>query len=941
MSRPTRRVIQRLPCPFPRCNQTFKTQYGRTQHINSKHTGFASASASHPTRSATDLNDQNQFDGEVEMLDGENVDGAEPMDTDTGRDDIPEAQLNRPPSVKGTKSFHPYLTGRPCDQDGVDLPDGTPPMPMPPAENAAAPFEDSTQFRIADFLFRKVEMSQGHIDELMELWTLTMLKHNDFGPFENHTAMNKLIDEIKQGSAPWKCFVTQVEPNLPPHAPSWQRDQYQIWYRDPDTVISNILSNPDFCTEFDASPYVHVGPDGKRRWCDFMSGNYAWKQSTRIYTDDPSTEGAMYVAIILGSDKTTVSVATGNVEYHPLYISIVPIGFLAIPKGDRKYDDDPVFRLFKKQLYHSSIAAILDSLKPAMTQPIVRLCPDGHYRRVIYDLGAFIADYPEQVLLSGIVSGWCAKCTALSTDLDGPGGRRSQELTEVLLEEYGGSDGHVLWHNYGIDENILPFTFAFPRADIYEILTSDLLHQVIKGTFKDHLVEWVGEYLVISEGKERAKAIMDDIDRRIAATPAFPGLRRFPQGRRFKQWTGDDSKALMKVYLPAVAEYLPEEMMQCLASFMDFCYLVRRTDFDEETLNQLETTIAQFHARRQVFITTGVRDSISLPRQHSLVHYRQHIINFGAPNGLCSSITESRHITAVKKPWRRSNRYNALSQMLLTNQRLDKLTALRAELASKGLVAPNHPPPPDPFDVESEDAGAVDEPILAEYLIYSILLIATLLERVYPRRLGRLAAYTHYPQLPLLTRRFLYDQLRGETDPPSDTIALDDCPEITSNVYVYHSAVASFYAPSDISGIRGMRRERIRCTPSWHKRPRHDCAFVVEDENRPGFSGMSAVRVLLFFSFTHDSVTYPCALVHWFKKHGQHPDKKTGLWVVKPDAIISVVHLDSLLRGAHLIPVYGSHLVPFKFDYAYSLDCFRAFYVNKYADHHSNEIVFS
>lgn len=56
----------------------------------------------------------------------------------------------------------------------------------------------------------------------------------------------------------------------------------------------------------------------------------------------------MLCPIILGSDKTTVSVATGNVEYHPLYLSIgnvhnsvrrahhnavVPIGFLAIPKG--------------------------------------------------------------------------------------------------------------------------------------------------------------------------------------------------------------------------------------------------------------------------------------------------------------------------------------------------------------------------------------------------------------------------------------------------------------------------------------------------------------------------------------------------------------------------------------------------------------------------------
>ena len=56
----------------------------------------------------------------------------------------------------------------------------------------------------------------------------------------------------------------------------------------------------------------------------------------------------MFVPIILGTDKTTVSVATGQNDFHPLYLSIgnvqnhirrahkdalVSIGFLPIPKG--------------------------------------------------------------------------------------------------------------------------------------------------------------------------------------------------------------------------------------------------------------------------------------------------------------------------------------------------------------------------------------------------------------------------------------------------------------------------------------------------------------------------------------------------------------------------------------------------------------------------------
>lgn len=59
-----------------------------------------------------------------------------------------------------------------------------------------------------------------------------------------------------------------------------------------------------------------------------------------------------------------------------------------------------------------------------------------------------------------------------------------------------------------------PFTTSFPRADIHELLSCDLLHQVIKGTFKDHLVAWVEDYLKLKHGKSAAAKIMSDIDRR-------------------------------------------------------------------------------------------------------------------------------------------------------------------------------------------------------------------------------------------------------------------------------------------------------------------------------------------------------------------------------------------------------------------------------------------
>ena len=210
----------------------------------------------------------------------------------------------------------------------------------------------------------------------------------------------------------------------------------------------------------------------------------------------------MLVPIILGSDKTTVSVATGHNEYYPLYLSlgsvhnnirrahrgaVALIAFLAIPKSkyrflkmrlatdyrstaDRAHTNDVQFRKFRRQLFHSTLSKILESLKPAMTTPEVVRCFDDHFRKAIYSLGPYIADYPEQVLLTCIVQGWCprycifrtclfvillillTRCTACKNDLDSGGGRRSREHTELLVTEF---ELGVLWEEYGLVGDIV------------------------------------------------------------------------------------------------------------------------------------------------------------------------------------------------------------------------------------------------------------------------------------------------------------------------------------------------------------------------------------------------------------------------------------------------------------------------------------------------------
>ncbi|KAJ3551631.1 hypothetical protein NM688_g4593 [Phlebia brevispora] len=881
--------------------------------------------------------------------------------------DLPPITIEDPQGVDTERQQGPELLdpeklySRPCDETGTFLDSASLRSHLPPAPDGIpgdwGSFGDRLTFELAEFLFKKEQMPQNNINHLLRLWAASLLPYGAAPPLADFEEMHAVIDGCSHGDAPWSAFTAAYRGPKPPNPPSWMTATYEVWHRNARVCARNMLSNPDFAKEFDTTPYREYDSKLERRYTNLMSGDWSWRQADK-YGADSIYHGAMLCPLVLGSDKTTVSVATGQNEYYPLYLSlgnvwngvrrahrnaIMVLGFLAIPKGEPKYD--------------------------------VARCPDGYWRRAVYTLGPYIADYIEQVLAANIVQGWCLTCPSHRTHLENmwDGSLRSREHTELLVQAF---DARTLWENYGLVDGLIPFTNDFPHADIHELLSGDLLHQIIKGCFKDHLVEWVNEYLVLTHGESEAQEIMDQIDHRIAAAPPFGGLRKFKQGRNFKQWTGDDSKGLMKARDPTLplCGFVPDDMLRAISTFMEFCYLVRRSVLTDSIIKRIEECIQDYHYYRESFRATGVRpDGFStLPRQHSVDHYPGHIRNFGAPNGLCSSITESKHITAVKKPWRRSNRYEALGQMLLTNQRLDKLSAARADFANRGmldgtcymevldtilngesnrgdLTVPDdgeYADEADSSDDSDTDSEAEDDVVVEGPRVLGDVSLGRTFEPYYPRTVQQLGIYIGVPHFHIYVLQFLYHQLNPDDDATSIPHRL--CPPVDSApVRVVHSARATFYAPSDLSGVGGMRRELIRATPSWRKGPpRYDCIFAEKDPSLPGFRGLHAARVRLFFSFQSQGVSYPCALVQWFTPVGEEPDPLTGMWIVEPDTdvggsrLYGVIHLDTILRAAHLLPLFGDAILPPNFESSWSLDAFRSYYINKFADHHSHEIAF-
>ncbi|KAI0352294.1 hypothetical protein OH77DRAFT_1561893 [Trametes cingulata] len=378
-------------------------------------------------------------------------------------------------------------------------------QPSTPSESDWSPYNSRLQFEVAHLLYAQEQMGAANIDRLLELWNASLLHHGESAPFANHVDLYRTIDSTPLGDVRWQCFSMQYpRDEVPPDdPPAWMTDTHEVWYRDPRLIVRHMLANPDFRSQLDYAPFREFADDGTRRLKHLMSGDWAWRQADEL-GKRAENAGAGFVSIILGSDKTTVSVATGQNEYYPLYLSIgnlhnsarrahrngvVLVAFLAIPKATARKDKDDVnFRKFRRQLFHASLSRILDSFKPYMEHPEIVRCSDGNYRKVIYGLGPYIADYPEQALLSCIVQGWCPSCRASNKNLDAADpGRRSRQHTDMVVDGYELGE---LWDRYGI-----PFTNDFPRADIHELIAPDILHQLIKGTFKDHLVTWVELYI--------------------------------------------------------------------------------------------------------------------------------------------------------------------------------------------------------------------------------------------------------------------------------------------------------------------------------------------------------------------------------------------------------------------------------------------------------------
>lgn len=396
--------------------------------------------------------------------------------------------------------------------------------------------------------------------------------------------------------------------------------------------------------------------------------------------------------VIIATDKTQLTQFSGNKSAYPVYLTLgnipkalrrkpgsracVLIAYLSVDKPVKAGLSKTTLKLRNYQLFHRSMAVVLESLKAAGNPkgPGVEMVGgDGAVRRVYPLLSCYVADYPEQCLVTCTKYGTCPKCQqkAENLHLATPGEPRTQRWTRKKIDDAqkaadkGGAGVHARTMKEDIaGGNFEPFWAGFPLTDIHRCLAPDVLHQLYQGILK-HLVGWVQH--VIGE---------EELDECIRKLPPTPGVRHFAKGiAGLAQVTGTERKHIARILLACLVGKMDPKGITACRAILHFIQLAQYPSHDQDTLRYMEQELDTWHKFRDYFIMKEARDHFNIPKFHSLLHYVDSIRWLGTTDNYNTEAFERLHIDLSKEGWRASNKRDHFPQMTMFISRQEKISS--------------------------------------------------------------------------------------------------------------------------------------------------------------------------------------------------------------------------------------------------------------------------
>ncbi|KAH9484401.1 hypothetical protein JR316_0003882 [Psilocybe cubensis] len=555
--------------------------------------------------------------------------------------------------------------------------------------NRFIPFASELDWKVARWAVMDGP-GQNAIDRLLQIPGRQVVEKLGLS-FKNVRSLHKKLDTMPDKAGKWKVRKLAFKDRL--------EETFTIRYRNPVEAVKSLWKDPQLSKSMVYQPAkVFSGnvEDKNRIFSEMWTGKW-WHA---IQSKLPS--GATVAPIIIATDKTQLTQFSGGKSAYPVYLTIgnipkairrkpskhacILIAYLSVEKLDRTMMNDQQHRSRIQRLFHESMRIVLLPLIDAGNNGVEMASCDGAIRKVHPILTCYVADYPEQCLVTCTKYGTCVKCQAPATDLGQINSHtpRTQKWTTTIIEEgkHQANGRSNSFHDYCMSYNVAgsvykPFWDGFPLADIHRAITPDVLHQLYQGVFK-HLVVWCQKALSPSK-----------LDQRIRCLPIAYGVRRFKNGiSALSQVSGSERKQMAKILLGCLVGSMPNEGIYAVTAILDFIYIAQYSTHNKVTLGYLQDSLVRFHQYRHYFLDINARKDFNIPKFHSLIHYVEAIEQFGTTDNYNTEMFERLHIDFAKQGWRASNQKDEFPQMINWLSRREKIagfTGYQEELSLESM----------------------------------------------------------------------------------------------------------------------------------------------------------------------------------------------------------------------------------------------------------------
>ncbi|KIY61062.1 hypothetical protein CYLTODRAFT_405753 [Cylindrobasidium torrendii FP15055 ss-10] len=263
--------------------------------------------------------------------------------------------------------------------------------------------------------------------------------------YNNTAGLHDTMDHIPRRAGEWLTKELSF-PDLP-------NDTFILRHRDILEAIQSLWGNPSLANKIVYRPCkIFTDRDKTHRIVNEMwTGDWWWRIQNMLPL------GHTLASVIISTDKTQLTQFSGSRQAYPVYLTLgnipnalrrkpseqacILIAYLPIEKLSRDAVSKQAVGARYQRLFHAAMTELFKPLVVAGKKGVKMTSGDGQVHIVHPVLAAYVADYPEQCLVTCSKQGSCPKCQCGPKELDDfpPPRARTQANTLKVMQDTAAS----------------------------------------------------------------------------------------------------------------------------------------------------------------------------------------------------------------------------------------------------------------------------------------------------------------------------------------------------------------------------------------------------------------------------------------------------------------------------------------------------------------------